>query len=258
MSTAAAPATVRVTTEAGVMTILIDRPAKKNALDGATYRAMTEALVAATGDAAVRVVVVTGGRDIFTSGNDLGDFARIRAGGGDLAAMDFLRALAACPRPVVAAVAGWAVGIGTTMLLHCDFVYAAPSARFKTPFVDLGLCPEAGSTLLLPAVIGSRHAAELLMLGAEVDAAAARSWGLVNEVVEDPVARAAEVAATLARRAPGALRATKALLRRVSAAAVEATMAAEAEAFLERLRSEEAVEAASAMVMRRAPDFSRF
>lgn len=250
--------TVRVTTEAGVMTVLIDRPAKKNALDGATYRGLADALVAAAADPTVRVVVLTGGRDVFTSGNDLGDFARIRAGGGDLAAMDFLRALIGSPRPVIAAVAGWAVGIGTTLLLHCDFVYAAPSARFKTPFVDLGLCPEAASTVLLPRIVGPRHAAEMLVLGTEVDAARALAWGLVNEVVEDPLARAAEVAATLARRAPGAVRTTRALLQRVTAAEIDAAMAAEQQAFLARLTTEEAVEAATAKLTKRAPDFSRF
>jgi enoyl-CoA hydratase/carnithine racemase len=253
-----APSTVRVVTDNHVMTILIDRPAKKNALDGATYRGMTAALLDAGRDPAVRAVVLTGGREVFTSGNDLGDFARIRAGGGDLAAMDFLRALIGCPRPVVAAVAGWAVGIGTTMLMHCDFVYAAPTARFKTPFVDLGLCPEGASTVVLARLIGARHAAEMLLLGAEVDAASARAWGLVNDVVDDPVARAAEVAATLARRAPGALRVSKALLARASAADIEAALAAEQTAFLERLSSEEAVEAATALMTRRAPDFARF
>ncbi len=257
-TTPAATSNVKVSVAAGVMTILLDRPAKRNALDAGMYGGMADALAAAAADATVRVVVLTGGHEVFTAGNDLGDFARVRAGGGDLSAMTFLRNLIECPRPVVAAVAGWAVGIGTTMLLHCDLVYAAPSARFRTPFVDLGLCPEAASTLLLPRAIGPRHAAEMLLLGTEVDAATARSWGLVTDVVEDPIAKAQEVAVALARRAPGAVRATKALLRRVTADEVAAALEAELAAFMERLRSEEAVEAATAMMAKRAPDFSRF
>jgi enoyl-CoA hydratase/carnithine racemase len=252
------PSTVVTTHAAGVTTLRIDRPLKKNALDGATYRALTDGVAAAAADPTVRALVITGGPEVFTSGNDLADFARIRAGAGDLAAMDFLRALIACAKPIVAAVAGWAVGIGTTLLLHCDFVYAAPSARFRTPFVDLGLCPEAASTVLLPRLIGPRHAAELLLLGVTVDAPAAVAWGLVNEVVDDPQARAAEIGALLAARAPGAIRTTRALLRRVTAVEVDAALAAEQVAFVERLHSGEAVEAATALMTRRAPDFARF
>ena len=251
-------APVVTTHAAGVTTLRLDRPSKKNALDGATYRALTEGVRAAGDDPAVRAIVITGSPEVFTSGNDLGDFARIRAGSGDLAAMDFLRALIACPKPLIAAVAGWAVGIGTTLLLHCDFVYAAPSARSRTPFVDLGLCPEAASTVLLPAIIGPRHAAEMLILGVTVDAPTALAWGLVNEVVDDPLARATAIAATIAHRAPGATRVTRALLRRVTAADVDAAMAAEQVAFGERLLSAEAVEAATAMMTKRAPDFAKF
>jgi enoyl-CoA hydratase/carnithine racemase len=222
------------------------------------YRGLADGLAEAAMHRSVRATILTGGPDVFCAGNDLADFARVRAGASDLSAADFLRNVSEHPKPLVAAVSGWAVGIGVTMLLHCDFVIAAPCARFRTPFVELGVCPEAGSTVLLPRIIGPRHAAEMLYLSKEVDAATALAWGLVTEVVEDPLARATELAATIATKSPGAIRATKALLRRVTAADVAAAMKAELDAFVERLHSEEAVEAATALMARRAPDFSRF
>jgi enoyl-CoA hydratase/carnithine racemase len=249
---------VLVSTDGGVMTIQMDRLAKKNAIDSAMYRGLADALAAAAADRAVRATILTGGPDVFCAGNDLADFARVRAGSGDQSAGEFLRNVSQHPKPLIGAVAGWAVGIGVTMLLHCDFIYAAPSARFRTPFVDLGLCPEAASTVLLPRIVGPRHAAEMLYLGIEVNAASALAWGLVNEVVEDPLARARDIAATIARRSPGATRATKALLARVTADEIATAMTAELAAFAERLRSEEAVEAATALMAKRAPDFSRF
>jgi enoyl-CoA hydratase/carnithine racemase len=249
---------VQVSVSDHVMTIRMDRLAKKNALDSAMYRGLADGLAAAAGDRAVRAAILTGGPDVFCAGNDLADFARARSGAGDLSAGDFLRNLAAFSKPLLGAVGGWAVGIGTTMLLHCDLVFAAPHARFRAPFVDLGLCPEAGSTVLLPRIVGPRHAAEMLYLGKEVDAATALAWGLVNDVVEDPLARATDVAGAIARKSPGAIQATKALMRRVTAAEVATAMKAELEAFVERLHSEEAVEAATALMAKRVPDFSRF
>ncbi|MBK9036190.1 MAG: enoyl-CoA hydratase/isomerase family protein [Myxococcales bacterium] len=251
-------ATVLTTIAAGVATIQIDRPAKKNALDAATYRGLTDALANAAAEPTVRVAILTGTREVFTAGNDLGDFARVRAGGGDLSASDFLRALIAFPKPLVAAVNGWAVGIGTTLLLHCDFAYAAPTARFRTPFVDLGVCPEAGSTVLLPRMIGPRRAHELIYLGREIDGTTAAAWGLVSEVADDPLARAQAVAAELAAKAPGAIRATKALLARATADELAAAMTAELAEFRARLVSDEAAEAAMALMARRRPDFTRF
>jgi enoyl-CoA hydratase/carnithine racemase len=245
------PDTVRISTENAVTTLRIDRPLKKNALDGATYRGLADGLTAALADDAVRAIVIGGSDEVFTAGNDLGDFVKVREGGAGLAAGTFLEALVDAKKPIVAAVSGWAVGIGTTMLLHCDFVYAAPSARFRTPFVDLGLCPEAASTVLLPAAIGTRHAVEMLYLGAEVDAVRAAAWGLITEVVPDPMARAQEVAAQLASRPPGALQKTKELLRRPLRAAVAEALVAERDAFVERLHSREAMEAVMAMMARR-------
>lgn len=244
--------TVKISSDRGTTTIRIDRPGKKNALDMATYRGLAAGIAAARGDDGCRAIVLTGGPEVFTAGNDLADFMRVRDAGGEMSAGDFLRGISECEKPIVAAVAGWAVGIGTTMLLHCDFVYAAPSARFKTPFTDLGLCPEAGSSVLLPAAIGPRHAAEMLQLGVEVDAARARDWGLVTEVVADPLARAAAVAAELAAKPPNALRRTKALMRRAGRAVLADTMAAELEAFVSQLRSDEARDAVMAMLARRA------
>ena len=164
----------------------------------------------------MRVTVITGARDCFTSGNDIGDFVRAnQGGGGDLAApLGFLRALASFEKPLVAAVGGVAIGIGTTLLLHCDLVFASPNARFKTPFVDLALVPEAASSLLLPRLIGERRAAQMLLLGEQIDAPTALAWGLINGVADDPDAAAQTAARKLATCAPASLRATKSLIRR--------------------------------------------
>jgi len=167
-------------------------------------------------------VVLAGSRDCFTSGNDLGDFMRLAQGGsagtsGEIAApFGFLRMIATFDKPLVAAVAGVAIGIGTTMLLHCDLIYAAPSARFKLPFVDLALVPEAGSSVLLPALVGARRAAQLLLLGEQLDAPTALAWGVISGVVDDPEAAAQAAARRMAAMAPAALRATKGLIRRAS------------------------------------------
>jgi enoyl-CoA hydratase/carnithine racemase len=250
---------VRVSTVDHVTTIRFDRPDKKNAITLEMYGALVGALEAAAADPAVRAVVLAGSRDCFTAGNDVGDFMRVAQGGGDATGgVSFLRTLVAFDKPLVAAVAGVAVGIGTTMLLHCDLVYAAPSARFKTPFVDLALVPEAGSSILLPALVGARRAAQLLLLGEQLDAQVALDWGLINGVTDDPDAAAAAAARKFAACAPGALRATKALTRRATREAVLEAMRIEGEAFAERLRSPEAMEAFQAFMARRVPDFSRF
>ena len=251
---------VQVTTADHVTTIRLDRPEKKNALTLEMYAALADALDAATADAAVRTVVLGGSRDCFTAGNDLGDFLRAAQGnaGESPRALAFLRTLATFDKPLIAGVSGVAIGIGTTMLLHCDLVYAAPGARFKTPFVDLALVPEAASSVLLPALVGARRAAQLLLLGEQLDAATALDWGLINGVVDDPDAAAAAAARRLASCAPGALRATRALTRRVTRDAVLEAMRVEGEVFAERLRSPEALEAFQAFMARRPPDFSRF
>ncbi len=251
---------IQVTTAERVTTIRFDRPDKKNAITLEMYAGLRAALEAAAADPAIRAVVIGGSRECFTAGNDIADFIRRAQGAtGDLSAsVGFLATLAAFDKPLVAAVAGVAIGIGTTMLLHCDLVYAAPSARFRTPFVDLGLVPEAGSSVLLPALIGARRAAQLLMLGEQLDAPTALSWGLINGVVDDPDAAADAAAHRLAGCAPGALRTTRALTRRATREAVLEAMRIEGEAFGERLRSPEAMEALQAFMARRPADFSRF
>jgi enoyl-CoA hydratase/carnithine racemase len=250
---------VQVATADRVTTIRLDRPDKKNALTIEMYKQLTAALAAAQSERDVRAVVLTGTADCFSSGNDIADFASAGQRDGDVTAgLDFVRAIATFEKPIVAAVAGVAIGVGVTMLLHCDLVVAAPSARFKTPFVALGLVPEAASTLLLPALVGERRAAQLLLLGEQIDAATALAWGLVNEVVDDPLAAALAKAKTLAAYAPTALRATKGLLRRVGRDAVLEAIGVEGQAFSAQVRSPEAKEAFQAFLARRPADFSSF
>lgn len=241
-----------------VLSLVLDRPAKKNALTRAMYAALADALEEAATDPGIRAVVLSGAQGVFTGGNDLGDFMMDPPTGPDSPTFRFLRAAAGFPKPLIAAVAGPAIGIGTTILLHCDLAYAAPDARFKMPFVDLGLVPEAASSLLLPRIVGTARAAELLLFGEAFSAETAREVGLVNEVVEDPLARALERAATLAAKPPQAIRQSKALIRRETADAVGETMAHEGALFVERLASPEAQEAFTAFFEKRAPDFSSF
>jgi enoyl-CoA hydratase/carnithine racemase len=251
---------IQVTTAERITTLRFARPDKKNAITQDMYATLTAGLDGAASDPAVRAVVIGGSRECFTAGNDIADFAqRAQGGAGEIGAgLGFLRALATFEKPLVAAVSGVAIGIGTTLLLHCDLIYASPTARFKVPFVDLGLVPEAGSSVLLPALIGARRAAQLLLLGEQLDAPTALSWGLINAVADDPDAAAQAAAVRLAACAPGALRTTRALTRRATRDAVLEAMRIEGEAFADRLRSPEAMEALQAFMMRRPPDFSRF
>ena len=241
-----------------VLSLALDRTDKKNALTRAMYARLADALEQAAEDADVRAVVLSGRGGVFTGGNDLGDFMMDPPTGPDSPTFRFLRAASGFPKPLVAAVTGPAIGIGTTILLHCDLAYAAPDALFKMPFVDLGLVPEAASSLLLPRMAGTARASELLLFGEAFSAETAREAGLVNEVVEDPVARALERAAVLAAKPPQAVRQSKALMRRETADAVGETMAYEGSLFIERLSSPEAQEAFTAFFEKRAPDFSRF
>jgi enoyl-CoA hydratase/carnithine racemase len=199
----------------GIVTIEISRREKKNAITSDMYRAMSAALSRARDDSHVRVVLLRGQEDMFTAGNDLADFLQ-RKVGDPSAAIPFLHLIAGFEKPIVAAVAGNAVGIGTTMLLHCDLVYAADNAKFQLPFVNLALCPEGGSSLLLPRVAGYQRAAELLMLGEPFDAATAREAGFVNRVLApgELMAAAMDAAQKLAARPAGSVAVTKALLKR--------------------------------------------
>jgi enoyl-CoA hydratase/carnithine racemase len=251
---------ILVSTQDAVTTIEFDRADKKNAITAAMYQAMADALSRADADAGVRAIVIRGKPEIFTAGNDLGDFMNNPPSGSNSPVSQFLFNVSHARKPLVAAVAGAAVGVGTTMLLHCDLVYAAENARFSLPFASLGLCPEAASSLLLPALAGYQRAAEKLMLGEPFSAAEARDMGLVNAIV--PVAElhahAHARARALAAQPASALRATKALMKGVSIERIETQMATESAQFRDLLRSPEAKEAFSAFFERRKPDFSKF
>ena len=251
----------------GVATIEIARPEKKNALTVAMYQAMTDAIVAAKADSAVRSVLITGQPGIFTSGNDIEDFMTRGTGvpGQGSETMDspvfqFMRALIECDKPVVAAVTGAAIGIGTTMLLHCDFVYVSDEARLAMPFVALGLVPEFASSLIVPQLMGHRRAAEKLLLGDPFTPEQAVDCGIASAVL--PAAEVVNHARRVAERfnalPPGAVREAKQLMRGPQNEALLKTIRAEAEIFGRRLRSPEAIEAFQAFFQKRKPDFSKF
>ena len=243
-----------------VLRIEIARPEKKNALTLDMYAAMVEALAAASQERAVRAVLVHGARGCFTAGNDLKDFLERPPHAEEGPTFRFIRAISIFEKPLVAAVSGVAVGIGTTMLLHCDLVYAAPGARFQLPFVSLGLVPEAGSSFLLPYIAGYQRAAELLLLGQPFDTEKALAAGIVTEVIpEDELLEYARDAALgVAALPPAAVRQAKALMKKRFAARTAEAMSEEGAVFRERLGSPEAKEAMTAFFEKRKPDFSRF
>src|SRR5271163_3844793 len=242
-----------------VMTLTLQRPEKKNALTGAMYDALSSALDKAEGDASVRVVLFQGDGDSFTAGNDLADFASQARGDNlvDSPAHRFIETISKANKPLVAAVQGNAVGVGTTMLLHCDLVYLADNARLSTPFVNLALVPEAASSWLLPARIGHVRAYAMFALGEPLDAASALACGLANAVVpvSDLRARAREAAEALTKRPAGSLKHTKALMRDMDK--IAAQISREGALFRERLQTGEAREAFAAFAERRKPDFSK-
>lgn len=244
----------------GVATIEIARPEKKNAITGAMYTALASAFDAAREDNAVRAILLTGQPGIFTSGNDIEDFVKRPANLEQAPSFAFMKALMACDKPVVAAVTGAAIGIGTTMLLHCDFVYVSDEARLAMPFVSLGVVPEFGSSLIVPQLMGNVRAAEKLLLGEPFTAAEAVECGIANAVLPaaEVVRHARRVAERFNALPPGAVRETKRLLRRSRSAALLETIGVEGKAFGERLQSPEAKEAFSAFFEKRKPDFSRF
>jgi enoyl-CoA hydratase/carnithine racemase len=247
-------------TRDGILRIEINRPDKKNALTAAMYQAMADAIRLAEADGKVRVVLIHGKTDLFTAGNDLQDFLDNPPRDENRPVFQFLYGISQAQKPIVAAVAGPAVGVGTTMLLHCDLVYAAPNARLQLPFVNLGLVPEAGSSLLLPALIGYQRAAELLLLGEPFTAQKAKEIGLVTDVVpEDQLFDTAMVQAKkLAAKPAASLRLTKRLMKQGQMAAVAQQIKLESAQFGERLSSPEAKEAFSAFLEKRKPDFSKF
>jgi len=252
---------VKTEIAAGVMTLTLQRPDKKNALSGAMYDAMSDALEKAETDSSIRVVLFQGDGDSFTAGNDLSDFAARSRGGsaaqGPSPAQRFIANLGKANKPLVAAVHGNAVGVGTTMLLHCDLVYLADNARLTTPFVNLALVPEAASSLLLPLRIGHARAYAMFALGEPMDAASAVACGLANAVVPQAELRQRAMGAAIAltKRPAGALSVTKRLMR--DQERILARMAEEGKLFAERLQTPEAREAFAAFAERRPPDFSK-
>ena len=253
---------ILVHTEAGVATITFNRADKKNSITEAMYAAMADALAAAEQDAAVRCVVFQGDMVIFSAGNDIADFLQqVQAGSpasGERPVWRFLRTIAAFPKPIVAAVCGPAVGIGTTLLLHCDLVYAGDNAAFSLPFVNLGLCPEAASSLLLPQMLGHHRAAEALLLGEPFMAEAALEVGLVNRVVPPAEcnALAQAQARKLAAKPLAALMETKRLMKAGQAPQVQARMQEEGASFARLMTGPAAREAFTAFMEKRRPDFS--
>ncbi|MBN8926554.1 MAG: enoyl-CoA hydratase [Rhodospirillales bacterium 69-11] len=250
---------VAVTGQGSTLEIRFDRPEKRNALSRAMYARVVEALEGADTDAAVRVVLLTGTGSYFTSGNDISDFQRRASGNEQRDGSPFLTALSSLKKPLVGAVNGPAIGVGTTMLAHCDLVIAAKSARFVMPFTSLGLVPEAASSLLFPRLFGHQRASAMLLLGEPIDAETAREWGFVNQVVEDAalMETAQALAARLAALPPQAVRQTKELIKN-GKTDVPGRIAEELTLFRERLRSPEAGEAFAAFMEKRKPDFSAF
>jgi enoyl-CoA hydratase/carnithine racemase len=251
---------VRVEIDEGICTITFNRPRKKNALTVAMYEAIVAGFETARTRPEVRVILLRGSDGVFTAGNDLADFMQAPPTGPNSPVIKLLRALVSCEKPMIAAVQGVAIGIGVTMLLHCDLVYAGESARLQMPFVNLGLCPEAGSSYLLPRLMGQARAAELVLLAEPFSAATAYEYGLVNQVLADEAVldRARQIARMLAKKPPNAVRQSKKLMRDAQRAAVEQAMLAEGEVFAAGLRSPEAAEAFQAFFQKREPDFSKF
>ena len=242
----------------GVQCLTFNRPDKKNALTSEMYGAMAKALREGGEDPDICVHLILGAGDAFTAGNDLRDFMAAAQGGEfDANALAFLKALTANEKPIVAAVDGAAVGVGTTLLLHCDLVYASPNATFRTPFIDLGLVPEAASSMLMPIKMGHQRAFEMLCMGAVFDAERALSAGLVNAVYSpsEVEEKAREAARALAQKPQAALLAARRLMRR-DAGQLDGVIDEEIEHFKTCLRSPEAREAFQAFIEKRPPDFA--
>lgn len=256
---------IRTATHEGVATIEIARPEKKNAITVAMYQQMADAILDAQLDSKVRAILITGQPGIFTSGNDVEDFLKRPPGAGgsdagDSPVFQFMRALLGCDKPVVAAVTGAAIGIGTTMLLHCDLVYVSDEARLAMPFTSLGLVAEFASSWVFPQLVGRVRASEKLLLGDPIGPQEAVDLGIANAVL--PAAEVLNHARRVAERfnglPPAAVRETKKLMRRASEQAILETIPIEGALFAKQLQSGEAKEALSAFLAKRKPDFSKF
>jgi enoyl-CoA hydratase/carnithine racemase len=246
-------------TEGGVCTLTLNRLQRKNSLTAAMYAALADALEQARDDAAVRVVVLQGHETVFSAGNDIGDFLATPPTAQDAPVFRFLRAISTFAKPLVASVCGPAVGIGTTLLLHCDLIYAGDNAAFSMPFVNLGLCPEAASSLLAPRLFGHARAAETLLLGEPFTAETALEWGLINRIVPPAQANALaqQQARKLAAKPMASLLETKRLMKQGSGADVAQRMQEESLSFGRMLTEPAAKEAFTAFMQKRLPDFSQ-
>lgn len=249
---------IETSRDGATLIIKFARPAKKNALTLAMYVRLNAVLTEAAADKTVRAVIFGSTSETFTAGNDLGDFMQNPPTGEDSPVFRFINLLATFEKPLLAAVDGKGIGLGLTMLLHCDFVYASDRASLVAPFVNLGLVPEAASSLLLPKLAGHARAAEILLLGEPISAQEALKLGLVNAVLppEQVMPRALETARKLAEKAPTAMKLSKALLK--DSAAVSERMKREGAMFMSQLASPEVAEAIGAFFEKRKPDFSQF
>ncbi|WP_248799813.1 enoyl-CoA hydratase [Pseudomonas sp. MWU13-2105] len=240
--------------EGSLLTLRLNRADKKNALTRSMYSQLGQALREADGDPGISAVLIRGSSECFTSGNDIADFLEEPPSGLDSPVFAFMRSLLDCRKPVIAAVAGPAVGIGTTLLLHCDLVYVSADARLRMPFVNLGLCPEFGSSLLLPRLLGHARAAQLLLLGEGFSGEQAATWGLASEALpngELALAKAREVALRFEKLAPAAVQASKQLMKDPDREQLRQVLEAEAVLFIQRLRSPEAIAALSGFMNKR-------
>jgi enoyl-CoA hydratase/carnithine racemase len=242
-----------------ILRVQLNRPSKRNAMTSGMYVTLADVFNEAAKDERTRVVLWHGAGDSFCAGNDLDDFLKNPPGPGDSPQARLMNALLDFDRPLIAAVQGAAIGGGTTMLTHCDFVYAGTSAKFQMPFINLAVVPEFGSSCSLPARIGQVRAAELILLGLPFDAKRAADLGLVTQVVPDQalLATATETARKLAAKPAGALQASKRLMKRPFREQVRAAMKAENEEFSAQVRSEDAKEAFAAFLQKRLPDFTK-
>ncbi|WP_434985389.1 enoyl-CoA hydratase-related protein [Pseudomonas protegens] len=234
--------------EGGLLTLRLNRPDKKNALTRAMYARLADALSEADGDPEINAVMICGSSECFTAGNDIADFLQQPPRDLDSPVFRFMRSLVQCRKPVVAAVAGAAVGIGTTMLLHCDLVYVSRDARLRMPFVNLGLCPEFGSSLILPRLLGQAKAAELLLLGEGLSGEQAAAWGIASAALGDGVAtlaKAREAALRFSQLAPEAVQVSKRLMKAPGREQLRQVIEQEGVEFTRRLQSPEAIAALS-------------
>ncbi len=239
--------------ERGLLILRLNRPDKKNALTRAMYSHLAEALKLADTDPEINAVLITGSAECFTAGNDIADFIQQPPSNLDSPVFQFMLTLLECRKPVIAAVAGAAVGIGTTMLLHCDLVYVSRDARLRMPFVNLGLCPEFGSSLILPRLLGQAKAAELLLLGEGFSGEQAAQWGIATEALgsgEEALAKAREVALRFESLPPEAVRISKQLMKAPDREQLRKAIEEESAQFTQRLRSPEAMAALTGFIKR--------